>query len=207
MSTVPGCDVTAVQQHYTGSTGTFAFSFSFFLFTLYFLLFCVKESARGVRDRMQKATRICRNFLCSSLFGAIEDIKSMLVACGVPCGFLDLDCDSHSIEMNANTLWKSKTIIWKVLMGVFETKTSESDTRSIIGLEPAKQAVEKHRSDLLAASERNADLKIFSPAEIAGVARRLMVIEMKRSVFNELHEYLDNPSVLRSLLSWSISRQ
>ena len=49
---------------------------------------------------MQRATRICRYFLCSSLFGAIEEIKSSLVAYGVPCG-LDLDCDSHSIEKNA----------------------------------------------------------------------------------------------------------
>ena len=94
-------------------------------------------------------------------------IKSLLVAYGVPYGFLDLDCDSHSIEKNANTLWKSKTIIWKVPMSVFETKTFVSDTESIIGLEPAKQAVEKHRSDLLACSERNADLKRFLPAEIA----------------------------------------
>ena len=140
---------------------------------------------------MQRATHVCRYFLCSSLFGAIEEIKSSLVAYGVPCGFLDLDCDSHSIEKNANTLWKSKTIVWKVLMGVFETKTFESDTRSIVGLELAKQAVEKHRSDLLAVGERNVDLRRFSPAEIAGVARRLLVKELKRSVFNELHEYLE----------------
>ena len=32
---------------------------------------CVKERARSVPDRMQRATRICRYFLCSSLFGAI----------------------------------------------------------------------------------------------------------------------------------------
>ena len=72
---------------------------------------------------MQIATRICRYFMFSSLFGAIEEIKSSLVADGVPYGFLDLDCDFHSIEKNANTLWKSKTIIWKVPMSVFETKT------------------------------------------------------------------------------------
>ena len=90
---------------------------------------CVKECARGVRDRaLQRASRICRYFLCSSLLSAIEEIKSSLVAHGVPCGFLDLDCDSHSIGKNANTLWKSKTIIWKVQMGVCETKTFESDT-------------------------------------------------------------------------------
>ena len=38
--------------------------------------FCVQECARGVRDRvLQRATRICRYFLCSSLFGAIEEIN------------------------------------------------------------------------------------------------------------------------------------
>ena len=76
-------------------------------------------------------------------------------------------------------------------MGVLEMKTFGSDTRSIIGLGPAKQAMEKHRSDLLAVSERNVDFKRCSPAEIAGVARRLLVMTLKRSVFNELHEYLE----------------
>ena len=75
-------------------------------------------------------------------------------------------------------------------MGVCETKTFESDTRSIIGLEPAKRAVEKHSSDLLTVSERNVDLKRFSPAEIAGVAFRLLVMELIQSVFNVLHEDL-----------------
>ena len=37
---------------------------------------CVKECARGVRDRvLQRATRICINFLCSSLFKVGGDIK------------------------------------------------------------------------------------------------------------------------------------
>ena len=86
---------------------------------------------------------MCRYFSCSSLFRVGGKIKSLLVAYGVPYGFLDLDCDCHSIEKNANTFRKSKTIIWKVPIGVFEMKTFESDTKSIIGLEPAKQAVEK----------------------------------------------------------------
>ena len=74
--------------------------------------FCVKECARGVRDRvLQRASRICRYLLCSSLFSAIVEIKSLLVAYGVPYGFLDLDHDSHSFEKNANTLGKSKTLI------------------------------------------------------------------------------------------------
>ena len=72
--------------------------------------FCVKECARGVRDRvLQRASRICRYHLCSSLLSAIVEIKSLLVAYGVPYGFLDLDRDSHSFEKNANTLGKSKT--------------------------------------------------------------------------------------------------
>ena len=76
-------------------------------------------------------------------------------------------------------------------MGVCEMKTFESDSRSIIGLEPAKQAVEKHSSDLLAVCKRNVDLKRFSPAEIAGVARRLLVMELKQSVFSVPHEDLE----------------
>ena len=76
-------------------------------------------------------------------------------------------------------------------MGVCETKIFEPDTRSIIGLELAKRAVEKRSSDLLAVSERNVDLKRFSPAEIAGVARRLLVMELKQSVFRVLQEHLE----------------
>ena len=156
---------------------------------------CVKECARGVRDRMQRATRICRYFLCSTLFRVGGKIKSLLIAYGVPCGFLDLDCDSHPIDKNANTLRKSKTTIWSV----FETKTFESDTRSII---------EKHRSDLLAVSERNVDLKRFSPAgdcwSCASVAGDGTENDQCSMNFTNIWH---NPSVLRSLLSCSVSRQ
>ena len=148
--------------------------------------FCVKECAGGVRDRvLQRASRICRYLLCSSLFSAIVEIKSLLVAYGVPYGFLDLDRDSHSFEKNANTLRKSKTLIrtsiWIVLTllpwatygcvqgrfgaSVFGMKTFEPGSKSIIGLGRAKQAVEKHMSDLFAVSERNVDLERFYPAE------------------------------------------
>ena len=60
--------------------------------------FCVKECAKGVRDRMQRATGICRYSLCSSLFNVIVEIKFLLVAYRVPYGFLDFDRDSHSFE-------------------------------------------------------------------------------------------------------------
>ena len=45
---------------------------------------------------MQRATGICRCVLCSSLLSVTVEIKSLLVAYGVPYGFLDLDRDSHS---------------------------------------------------------------------------------------------------------------
>ena len=98
-----------------------------------YVQFSVKGCARGVRNRvLQRATRICRYSLCSSLLSAIEEIKSSLVAHGMPCGFVDLDCDSHSIEKNANTLWKSKTIIWKVQVSVKRRPLSLTQERSLV---------------------------------------------------------------------------
>ena len=61
--------------------------------------------------------------------------------------------------------------------------------------------MEKYRSDLLATSERNVDLESFFPAEVAGDECRLLVVELKRSEFNELHEDPEQSFVLRSLLS------
>ena len=159
--------------------------------------FCVKECARGVQDlstrEMQRAKRICRylmdkasakvpvDFVCSSVFREGVEIKSAMGADGVPPGFMGLDCGSHSIERNAEA-------IWKVPMSVFQMKTFESGTKLISKLEPAKQAMEAHRSDLLAVSERNEDLERFFRAEIAGVEHRMRVMETQRSVVNEPHE-------------------
>ena len=70
-------------------------------------------------------------------------------------------------------------------------KTFEPGSKSIIDLEPAKQVEEKHMSDLLTVSERNMDLETFYPAEFAGVECQLLVIGLKRSVFKELHEDLE----------------
>ena len=70
-------------------------------------------------------------------------------------------------------------------------KTFELGSKAIIGLWRAKQAVGKHMSDLLAVSERNVDLKIFHPAEFAGVECQLLVIGPKRSVFKQPHEDLE----------------
>ena len=73
--------------------------------------FCVKECAKVVRDRMQRATGICRYILCSSFLSVIVEIKSLLAAYGVPYGFLDFYRDSHSFEKNVNALGKSKKLI------------------------------------------------------------------------------------------------
>ena len=124
------------------------------------------------------------------MFREDVEIKSAMVAGGVPPGITGLDCGSQSIERNAEEIRKAKTIIWKVPMSVFETKTFESGTRLISNSEFARQAVEKHRSDILAVCETRT-WKGFSRAEIAGVEHRLRVTETQRSVVDDLHEDLE----------------
>ena len=70
-------------------------------------------------------------------------------------------------------------------------KTFEPDSKSILGLEPAKQVTEKHMSDLLTVSERKVDLETFYLAEFAGAECQLLVIRPKRSMFKEPHEDLE----------------
>ena len=163
---------------------------------------------------------MCRYFLLSSLLSSIVEIKSLLVAYGVPYGFLDLDRDSHSFEKNANTLGKSKTLIrtsfWIALTvlpwatydcvqgrfgaSVFKMKTFEPGSKSIIGLGRAKQAVEKHMSDLLAVSERNVDSDGFYPLESSVSCWRYgRNAQCTRNL--TIFKIWNNPSVLRSLLS------
>ena len=146
---------------------------------------------------MQRTTDICRCLFYSSLLSAIIEIKSLLVAYGVSYDFLDFDRDSHSFEKNVNTLGKSKKLIrasfWIALIllpwatydcvqgrfgaSVFEMKTFEPDSKSIIDLDRAKQVVEKQMSDLLAVSERNEDLEQSFCAEIAIVAKHLKTVK------------------------------
>ena len=105
--------------------------------------FCAKECARGVRDRvLQRATRICRYFLCSSLLSSIVEIKSLLVAYGVHVAFWTL---IGILIQSGRTLTHSgsrRPSSGKVQTDVCETKTFESDTRSIIDLELAQRALE-----------------------------------------------------------------
>ena len=72
-----------------------------------------------------RATRICRYFWCSCL----ERLKRS--------SFRWLSTECHAtfwtlIVILIDTLWKLKTIIWKIPMDVYETKTVKFDTRSII---------------------------------------------------------------------------
>ena len=70
-------------------------------------------------------------------------------------------------------------------------KTFEPNSKSILGLEPAKQVTEKHMSDLLTVSERNVNLETFYSGDFAGVVYQLLVIGPKRSMFKEPHEDLE----------------
>ena len=159
---------------------------------------------------LQRASRICRFLLCSSLFSAIVEIKSLLVAYGVPYGFLDLDRDSHSFEKNDNTLGKSKTLIrtsfWIALTllpwatydcaqgrfgaSVFGMKTFELGSKSIIGLGVRSRQWTNTRLIFMLLANETWIWKDFTQRS-AGVACQLLVIGPKRSVFKEPHEDLE----------------
>merc|ERR1711994_656892 len=72
------------------------------------------------------------DFVCSSKFGEDGEIKSSTVSSGVPEGFMGLDCGPESIIRNNEYIGKSKTIIWNGPMGVFEMKSFEAGTKSMI---------------------------------------------------------------------------
>ena len=79
-------------------------------------------------NSVQRATGICRYLLCSSLLSVIVEIKSSLVAYGVPYGFLDLDRDSWTVL----TLlpWATYDCVQGWFgASVFEMKTFEPDSK------------------------------------------------------------------------------
>jgi len=97
-----------------------------------------EEGAKIVKEIMDKASAkgvdiiLPVDFVCSSEFGEGGEIKSATAAAGVPSGFMGLDCGPLSIERNAEAIRKAKTIIWNGPMGVFEMKTFESGTKSMM---------------------------------------------------------------------------
>merc|ERR1719356_2396534 len=51
---------------------------------------------------------------------------------GIPDGFMGLDCGEESNKKNADAVARAKTIIWNGPMGVFEMKSFEKGTKSLM---------------------------------------------------------------------------
>merc|ERR1712032_1416260 len=97
-----------------------------------------EEGAKIVPDIMKKAAEkgvkiiLPVDFVISSKFGEDGEIKSATKAEGIPSGFMGLDCGPESIKLNDATIKDAKTIIWNGPMGVFEMKSFEKGTRSMM---------------------------------------------------------------------------
>merc|ERR1712070_65016 len=97
-----------------------------------------EDGAKIVPDIMKKAAEknvkivLPCDFVCSSKFGEDGEIKTSTDAEGVPEGFMGLDCGPKSVEMNAAAIKEAKTIIWNGPMGVFEMKSFETGTKSMM---------------------------------------------------------------------------
>jgi len=97
-----------------------------------------EEGAKIVNEIMAKAKEknveiiLPVDFVCSSKFGEDGEIKAGDDTTGVPDGFMGLDCGPKTIELNAAAIDKAKTIIWNGPMGVFEMKSFEAGTKSMM---------------------------------------------------------------------------
>merc|ERR1719511_213739 len=97
-----------------------------------------EEGAKIVKEIMDKASAngveiiLPVDFVCSSEFGEDGEIKTAKLADGIPADFMGLDCGPESMERNAAAIAKAKTIIWNGPMGVFEMKSFESGTKSMM---------------------------------------------------------------------------
>merc|ERR1719277_2489787 len=97
-----------------------------------------EEGAKIVPEIMAKAKEkgveiiLPCDFTISSKFGEDGEIKASDSSTGVPDGFMGLDCGPKSIEKNAEAIKKAKTIIWNGPMGVFEMKSFEAGTKSLM---------------------------------------------------------------------------
>jgi len=87
-----------------------------------------------VKKAAEKGVKIVLpiDFVISSKFGEDGEIKQATKAEGVPDGFMGLDCGPESIKENAAVIKESKTIIWNGPMGVFEMKSFEAGTKSMM---------------------------------------------------------------------------
>mmetsp|Transcript_39513 Transcript_39513/g.86312 ORF Transcript_39513/g.86312 Transcript_39513/m.86312 type:complete len:243 (+) Transcript_39513:1-729(+) len=97
-----------------------------------------EEGAKIVPEIMEKAAKLGVemilpvDFVISSKFGEDGEIKAATKEEGIPDGFMGLDCGPKSVAMNAKAVSESKTIIWNGPMGVFEMKSFENGTKSLM---------------------------------------------------------------------------
>merc|ERR1719163_789345 len=97
-----------------------------------------EDGAKIVPDIMKKAAEknvkivLPVDFVCSSKFGEDGEIKNSTAADGVPEGFMGLDCGPESVKKNAEAVMEAKTNIWNGPMGVFEMKSFETGTKSMM---------------------------------------------------------------------------
>jgi len=97
-----------------------------------------EEGAKIVPDIMKKAAEknvkivLPVDFVCSSKFGEDGEIKNLTKADGVPDGFMALDCGPETIICNNAAINEAKTIIWNGPMGVFEMKSFEAGTKTMM---------------------------------------------------------------------------
>ena len=97
-----------------------------------------EEGAKIVPEIMEEAKSkgveiiLPVDFVTSSKFGEDGEIGAATKAGGVPAGMMGLDCGPESIKLNAAAIMASKTIIWNGPMGVFEMKSFEAGTKSMM---------------------------------------------------------------------------
>jgi len=97
-----------------------------------------EDGAKIVPDIMKKAAEknvkivLPVDFVCSNKFGEDGEIKNSTKAEGIPDGFMGLDCGPESIALNNAAINEAKTIIWNGPMGVFEMKSFEAGTKTMM---------------------------------------------------------------------------
>jgi phosphoglycerate kinase len=97
-----------------------------------------EEGAKIVPEIVEKAKKLGVeiilpvDFTISSKFGEDGEVKEASMADGIPDGFMGLDCGPKSIQLNAEAVRSSKTLIWNGPMGVFEMAKFEVGTKALM---------------------------------------------------------------------------
>merc|ERR1719456_794289 len=97
-----------------------------------------EEGAKVVPEIMAKAKEkgveiiLPVDFTISSEFGEKGKVKTAKKEQGIPDGFMGLDCGPESIKLNGAAVAAAKTVIWNGPMGVFEMKSFEAGTKSLM---------------------------------------------------------------------------